>query len=395
MTPERRRKLLGSSALGRAVLFGAPPEGDKGDLDPNGHWRTVAGQHLHITAAGDIDAGGHPELRKVLAEKAGLPAKSDAKPKPVAVESKPKKVVKPKTPTGPSHRTEATEGGVSFKTGVPVTFPMMRNLQPSPKLGKGQPDRYQQGVEPAGRYMLHDSAGQAEQGKLSPGWASEKVTFRNPLVVPLNTGGKGEIYGDDSWKMNLSREFNNKKGSSLSNAIAKAGHDGIVTVDGRGNTSEIIDLRHLHPTPTASAPLDNTPVAGNNSKAGGAATPKVHGKGAAVNNPFSGLTTSPGGKLSAAAAKIIADKFSEAGKFTKVEVHETGVYEGDTKGEAGDYEVHLWNINAQAGNRNLEVVKHVPANEREFKLLVKKALGKANDRDRAALGRIAAERNND
>ncbi len=48
------------------------PKGAKGDLDPDGHWRTVSGNAIHITADGEIDAGGHPVLRQILAEKAGL-----------------------------------------------------------------------------------------------------------------------------------------------------------------------------------------------------------------------------------------------------------------------------------------------------------------------------------
>jgi hypothetical protein len=61
------------------VYFTSPPDGKRHDLDPEGHWRTVQGQHIHITGSGEIDAGGHPELRKALEEKAGLKA---APPKP-------------------------------------------------------------------------------------------------------------------------------------------------------------------------------------------------------------------------------------------------------------------------------------------------------------------------
>lgn len=92
MTPERRQHLLSASRLGRLVstgselppdqspppaLFASPPEGRKGDLDPEGHWRNISGNDVHITKDGEIDAGGHPSLRKVLEEKAGLKAKAD------------------------------------------------------------------------------------------------------------------------------------------------------------------------------------------------------------------------------------------------------------------------------------------------------------------------------
>ena len=72
MTPERRRQLLAASRLGRAVAGFAGPAGEKGDLDPDGHWRTVSGNAIHIDSNGEIDAGGHPALRQILAEKAGL-----------------------------------------------------------------------------------------------------------------------------------------------------------------------------------------------------------------------------------------------------------------------------------------------------------------------------------
>lgn len=73
------------------------------------------------------------------------------------------------------------------------------------------------------------------------------ITFNHPLVIPAKTG-KDEypIYGDTSWKMNLSKKYQ-KKGKALSKTIAQAGYDGIVTVrkDGKG-TGEIVDLRFLH-----------------------------------------------------------------------------------------------------------------------------------------------------
>ncbi len=60
----------------KQALFAANPAGEKGDLDPDGHWVTVKGQHLHITGEDEIDAGGHPALREALA-KGGLKAKGD------------------------------------------------------------------------------------------------------------------------------------------------------------------------------------------------------------------------------------------------------------------------------------------------------------------------------
>jgi 8-oxo-dGTP diphosphatase len=43
-------------------------------IDPNGRWITVNGQHIHVTAGNEIDAGGHPKLREALL-RGGLAAK--------------------------------------------------------------------------------------------------------------------------------------------------------------------------------------------------------------------------------------------------------------------------------------------------------------------------------
>lgn len=140
---------------------------------------------------------------------------------------------------------ETKEAGVHFKTGQEVTFPTLRNTASAPKRMKGVPDQFQQDIEPAGRYLLHDSAGSGAAGKVSPGWQSGTLTFKNPLVMKLNSGTTGGTYDADSWKSNLSKMFGGKTGKALSRAVAKAGHDGIVTVDKYG-TSEIVDLTYLH-----------------------------------------------------------------------------------------------------------------------------------------------------
>jgi len=143
------------------------------------------------------------------------------------------------------HLASATEAGVTFETGKPVTFPMIRNTEKAPRRKKDADDPYQQAIEPHGRYLLHDSAGSAKSGNVPQGWESGEVTFKNPLVVTQNTGDGERIYDSNSWKKRLAEQYR-KKGKALSAEIAMAGHDGIVTVDERGNTSEIVDLRHLH-----------------------------------------------------------------------------------------------------------------------------------------------------
>jgi len=80
-----------------------------------------------------------------------------------------------------------------------------------------------------------------------------------------------------------------------------------------------------------------------------------------------------------------AKMFREIGGFSEVRIDEWGF-------ETGCYCVQLWSVNAKAGNRNLTTVDHLPASMKEAKLIAKRALGKANARDKEALGRIATER---
>ena len=86
-------------------------------------------------------------------------------------------------------------------------------------------------------------------------------------------------------------------------------------------------------------------------------------------------------------AKAVAAKFKELGGFSKVDYTEFGF-------ESGCWTVELWSLNAKAGNRTLYSVDHVPATAKEYALIRKAALGKANERDRAALARIASEKAN-
>lgn len=134
------------------------------------------------------------------------------------------------------HLAEASEYGKHFQTGKPVSFTYARNTEKAPKRPAGQ-DPFQQQIEPAGRYLTH----KYPDAQLPAGWETGEVSFKNPLVVK-QTLDTDRIYGDKSWKQNLSRHLGGKKGKHLSKAVADAGHDGIVTVDERGNTSEIVDL---------------------------------------------------------------------------------------------------------------------------------------------------------
>ena len=124
------------------------------------------------------------------------------------------------------------EYGVHFKTGVPVTFPFIRNTEKSPLLGK----TFGQDIEPHGRYLLHNYDPKREPPR---GWQTGTITFRSPLVIALS-GDPDKIYGPKGWKARL-RDATGKRGAALSRQLAKT-YDGIVTVDHTGATSEIIDL---------------------------------------------------------------------------------------------------------------------------------------------------------
>lgn len=133
--------------------------------------------------------------------------------------------------------TEVEEYGVRFKTGEPVTVRFVRNTKKAPNFGP----TYQQDIEPAGRYLIHNP----EPGDLPMQWERGEVRFSNPLVLEFNERGE-MAYDKDSWKAYLSRKYGGKKGKALSRAIKRDGYDGIVTVQqtsrGARYTGEIVDL---------------------------------------------------------------------------------------------------------------------------------------------------------
>jgi hypothetical protein len=134
------------------------------------------------------------------------------------------------------------EGGKEFKTGQPVEFTYLHNTTKAPKRIHGREDTFQQGVEPAGFYVNHGaSASQIEHAR-SIGLEVGTLRFEKPLVVKENTRPGGRIYDEHSWKQNVSRQFGGKTGRALSQAILRAGYDGIVTVNQYG-TGEIVALR--------------------------------------------------------------------------------------------------------------------------------------------------------
>tara|TARA_Y100000034_G_C6811285_1_gene364593 strand:- start:239 stop:709 length:471 start_codon:yes stop_codon:yes gene_type:complete len=139
---------------------------------------------------------------------------------------------------------EVRENGVTFQTGTPVTFEFMRNTEKSPNFGS----KYGQDIEPAGRYMLHNTSNTTPEQKEylnKSGWETGIITFNNPLVVDLSSdrdesGLMQNIYGEKGWKQRLANQYK-ATGKELTNRIKQDGHDGIVTVSGY-DTREIVDL---------------------------------------------------------------------------------------------------------------------------------------------------------
>lgn len=141
------------------------------------------------------------------------------------------------SPNAPEGLTTVTENGVEFTTGKPVTFEFIRNTEKAPKMKNGE---FGTDIEPAGRYLLHNSANVAARGN----WITGKVEFKKPLVLALSLDD--DIYGPNGWKARLSQAYGGKKGKALSKALAKDGYDGIVTTVGDNETREIVDLASFH-----------------------------------------------------------------------------------------------------------------------------------------------------
>ena len=117
------------------------------------------------------------------------------------------------------------------ENGKPYTMSYYHNTQPSPKMAG---DMFAQSIEPAGEYIAHDTMNGSNQ---IPGFEYGKISFKSPLVLEHKSTGHG------GWKTDLSNMFGGKKGKALSNAIKKAGHDGIITIDSK--TGEILETVNL------------------------------------------------------------------------------------------------------------------------------------------------------
>jgi hypothetical protein len=131
------------------------------------------------------------------------------------------------------HFATGSDQGVQFETGKPVEFPYVRNTEGAPFFGS----KYQQDIEPAGRYLLHNS----HPGDQNEGWETGTVRFENPLVIKFNPDNDTS-YDEHSWKAQLHRHYG-KTGKDLSDAIRDDGFDGIVTIGQGAYAKEIVDLK--------------------------------------------------------------------------------------------------------------------------------------------------------
>ena len=112
-----------------------------------------------------------------------------------------------------------------YRTGEPAKIRYIRNLDSAPYMG----ERFSQHLEPAGKYMIE------RESWTPPDWEEGEVSFSNPLVI--------EFGNTNIWKRKLSELYDGLTGKELSQRIRNEGHDGIITVDEKGETKEIIDLR--------------------------------------------------------------------------------------------------------------------------------------------------------
>jgi len=143
--------------------------------------------------------------------------------------------------TGGPVSPDVPPAGSGPATGQPYEFDSIRNTESAPDMGS----QYGQDIEPSGVYITE---GPARNITGMPNMVAGRVRFKNPLVLDFGDG-----YGQPgNWKNVLSQQFGGKTGTELSQAIAAAGHDGIITTRQFNNaveTSEIVDLRSFPATP--------------------------------------------------------------------------------------------------------------------------------------------------
>jgi hypothetical protein len=189
----------------------------KQQLDSVGHQRGTVNDH-HATLLAHYYA--------TQAEKLGMSAESLWEKYPVNVQS----MLGVGRVFGQKPAMTSTVEFGEFATGKPVTFDFSHNTESATALfGKPKKgDRFKRDMEPSGRYVIQipdASVASNESGRVSG-----KLTFNNPLVLNVET-----------WKDDLFNHYK-KRGKALSKALIADGFDGVVTIDGKYGTSEILDL---------------------------------------------------------------------------------------------------------------------------------------------------------
>jgi hypothetical protein len=189
----------------------------KQQLDSVGHHRGTVNDH-HATLLAHYYA--------TQAEKLGMSAESLWEKYPVNVQS----MLGVGRVFGQKPAMTSTVEFGEFATGKPVTFDFSHNTESATALfGKPKKgDRFKRDMEPSGRYVIQipdASVASNENGRVSG-----KLTFNNPLVLNVET-----------WKDDLFNHYK-KRGKALSKALIADGFDGVVTIDGKYGTSEILDL---------------------------------------------------------------------------------------------------------------------------------------------------------
>jgi len=156
--------------------------------------------------------------RTIEASAAVVSAAKKVKPKPKkqADTSVSKMVVKER-----AYQSDVVDGS-KWETGKPVTLHFARNTESGASMAPSGMD-FGQKIEPSGEYMVVDESDMSSQK--ADKWVYGEITFNNPLVLEhKTTSSKG-------WKKDLSEMFGGKTKKALKNAIAKAGYDGVLTVE--------------------------------------------------------------------------------------------------------------------------------------------------------------------
>ena len=118
------------------------------------------------------------------------------------------------------------QGKVTPQTGKSFTFTYNKRTDPAPDMGS----EFGQDVEVAGDYVTQS------EGFTPEGSETGTVTANSPLVIDVNEDTQ------ISYKNDLSKKYQGRKGEKLKDAIIKDGYDAVVTRFEDGTTSEIVLL---------------------------------------------------------------------------------------------------------------------------------------------------------